>query len=868
MFYASIIIITCILLYKIHYSTEKEVVERFQAQQLLTTKQLAKEIEIWLQSESQSVKELSSLSLIRNGKTDQIDSSIQEYYDNLGKNNIQSVSVIDENGKIIYSTLKEAISTNYPDSNIIEWGKLRENKRKQLITTDVPLDFLPQTENSTFPVLIAAPIYSDNSKDHFAGVAFIVADLDNIITSFTRDDIVLATNRKAWIMDNDGYVLYHPDHPEMIMHNMKQQNKSCYKCHSSFNYIDTMLSRNSGTTEYQLKDKPLKLSSYATISYKNVSWKIVVNIPLDNVSNFVESNLQQTLLLFALIIMTLIGTAFSINHSNRLKIRAEEEVIHWRERHELEKKLRESENQYRTIVENSPNPIFIHSEGKIVYANPAGILTYGVKSASDILGKPVIDLVHPEDREIVKQRIKEMLEYGLPVPMIEERFITNDKRIIIAEVVSIPIMYNNKQAVQVIVSDITERKRSELERQVIYEVTLGVTTTSNLNELLTLIHQSLRKMLYADNCFVALYDQKTGLFNFQYFVDKFDSTPEPIAMRKSCTAYVFRTGKPLLLTPEIFQELKAQDEVELVGSPAPSWIGVPLQTPDRTIGVLVLQHYEEKNAYSERDVNFLNTVGSQVAIVVERKLAEQEIKQRSEQLIKSNAEKDKFFSIIAHDLRSPFSGFLGLTGLMAEGDEEFTKEELMKYNNAIHESASTLYKLIENLLEWAQMQKGSITFDPEMLNLADMVSQSIYIINNKALQKGISVISEIPADEEIYADEKMVDAVLRNLLSNAVKFTNRGGKAIVRVNKYDNEMVEVTVIDNGVGMSEEDVKKLFKMEEKVSSTGTEGEPSTGLGLLLCKEFVEKNTGKIWAESQKNKGSIFHFTLPKSNTFTI
>ncbi|MFH2032842.1 MAG: PAS domain S-box protein, partial [Bacteroidota bacterium] len=187
--------------------------------------------------------------------------------------------------------------------------------------------------------------------------------------------------------------------------------------------------------------------------------------------------------------------------------------------------------------------------------------------------------------------------------------------------------YFGKKVVIATARDITERIRAKLELQVMYEITHGVNTTSNLDELLKLIHASLKKVIYAENCFVALHDQNTGLFSFPYFVDKFDPTPMPIAMRKSCTAYVFRTGKPLLLTQELFERLVEQNKVELVGTNSPSWLGVPLLTPSRTIGVLVFQHYEEENVYSEQDVEFLDSAGNQIAIAIERKRAEEAIQE-------------------------------------------------------------------------------------------------------------------------------------------------------------------------------------------------------------------------------------------------
>jgi signal transduction histidine kinase len=159
------------------------------------------------------------------------------------------------------------------------------------------------------------------------------------------------------------------------------------------------------------------------------------------------------------------------------------------------------------------------------------------------------------------------------------------------------------------------------------------------------------------------------------------------------------------------------------------------------------------------------------------------------------------------------------------------------------------------------MQKGSISFVPEEINLSTIISQNIEIISQRALQKGIAILNEVPASERVYADNKMVDTVFRNLLSNAVKFTKKGGEIIIKSKKAASAMVEASVSDTGIGLSEINIKKLFKIEEKFTSKGTEGEPSTGLGLVLCKEFIEKNGGKIWVESDKGKGSTFYFTVP-------
>jgi len=271
------------------------------------------------------------------------------------------------------------------------------------------------------------------------------------------------------------------------------------------------------------------------------------------------------------------------------------------------------------------------------------------------------------------------------------------------------------------------------------------------------------------------------------------------------------------------------------------------------IGVLGKSFYE----MAERIKLLIAQLENEINIT---KQVEEEIQKHNEQLLRINAEKDKFFTIIAHDLKNPFQGLLSLTEMMASGEEDFTKAEITEYGRSIRESVSTLYKLIENLLEWAQIQKGSIIFIPKEIELQKIVLECIETVKQSAAQKGITIINEAAGTQKVYADEKMISTVLRNLLSNAVKFTRRDGKVIIKIKKMNSETVVVSVSDTGIGISEENIKKLFKIDGIVSTKGTEGELSTGLGLLLSKEFVEKHNGKIWVESEEGKGSTFNFSL--------
>ncbi len=276
-------------------------------------------------------------------------------------------------------------------------------------------------------------------------------------------------------------------------------------------------------------------------------------------------------------------------------------------------------------------------------------------------------------------------------------------------------------------------------------------------------------------------------------------------------------------------------------------------------------------------VNYINSRRLKIANIRLEKLIEErtseiakknkELEEQTKEIEKQrvvleevNASKDKFFSIIAHDLRSPFSGFLNLTEMMAGNSEEFTISEFSNISRSINKSADNLYKLLNNLLEWAMVQQGNLSYELTYQNLFVMVYQSISTLAEQAEQKGISIINQVDENLNVFADEKLVNTIMRNLLSNALKFTPKNGKVTISSRLLDNDMIEIAVKDTGIGMDKEHVNMLFKIDEKVGRSGTDNEPSTGLGLILCKEFVEKLNGKIYLDSNVNEGSTFYFTL--------
>jgi signal transduction histidine kinase len=251
--------------------------------------------------------------------------------------------------------------------------------------------------------------------------------------------------------------------------------------------------------------------------------------------------------------------------------------------------------------------------------------------------------------------------------------------------------------------------------------------------------------------------------------------------------------------------------------------------------------------------------------ITERKKTESEIKHKNEQLEQLNSEKDKFFSIIAHDLRGPFNGFLGLTQIMAEQFKSLTLSELQEISMGMNKSANNLYNLLNNLLEWSRMQRGSTNFEPTNIPLLPFATSSLSTVMEPATKKRIGISIDIDENLHVLADENMLASTIRNLASNAVKFTPTGGKVSLSAKTTADGYIELSVHDTGIGMDAETLNNMFKLDVSISRKGTDDEPSTGLGLLLCKDFIEKHGGRIWAESEEGKGSTFYFTLPSKES---
>ena len=248
--------------------------------------------------------------------------------------------------------------------------------------------------------------------------------------------------------------------------------------------------------------------------------------------------------------------------------------------------------------------------------------------------------------------------------------------------------------------------------------------------------------------------------------------------------------------------------------------------------------------------------------ITKRKMNEEKVRESEGKLRELNASKDKFFSIIAHDLKNPFSNILNLSNLLLEDRESMTKEEFDNFIIMLSRISHTSFELLENLLQWSRSQTGAIYFSPENVRLRDLISRGVNEVKYNAENKGVQIIVPDIPGFSVVCDPNMIAVVLRNLLMNAIKFSYSGTHIEIGFEERAGT-VSVSVKDSGTGMSEQVSSGLFKLAGNVTRTGTANEQGTGLGLILCKEFVEKNNGAIRVESELSKGSAFYITLPKA-----
>ena len=487
------------------------------------------------------------------------------------------------------------------------------------------------------------------------------------------------------------------------------------------------------------------------------------------------------------------------------------------ERKRDEAALQESEALYRNLVVRLPDGVYKSThDGKFLEVNPAMVKMLGYASKEELIAIDIKTQLYfkPADREsvILQEKLEEMGVFRLKRKDGSEIWVEDHGWYIMDE--NGNILFHEG-----IMRDITERKKAE-------------DTLVESEERYRIFINSTKDMVF-------LKDDKLNYLLVNEAMATFFGTEERKIIGKSDFD---------LMPEKAAQKCLISDEQALNSG--------SVVVGDEQVGDKIFNTQKFKVPLS----NGRYGIGGYIRDVTERREAERKLINQAEEMKELNATKDKFFSIISHDLRSPFQIFLGFTRMMAEELPTLTLDEIQKIAVSMRSSANNLFNLLENLLQWSQMQRGLSSFKPEPFILSNGIVAIIELVRDAADKKKIALNYDVPEGLTVLADAQMFESLMHNLIFNAVKFTPKGGKISIAAKPMPDNSVEISIKDTGIGMNKNMVENLFRLDMQTNRKGTEGEPSTGLGLIICKDFVEKHGGKIWVESEEGKGTTFYFTL--------
>jgi K+-sensing histidine kinase KdpD len=413
--------------------------------------------------------------------------------------------------------------------------------------------------------------------------------------------------------------------------------------------------------------------------------------------------------------------------------------------------------------------------------------------------------------------------------------------------------------------DVTANMRDEKIRQIISEILEASNSEKNLKELFKFIHGCIKKLMKADNFYIAYHKKDSDILTFPYFVDEVDTDALEKKMGKGLTEYVLRSGKSALVDAEKDEELRQKGEIELIGPQSPIWLGVPLKIEDKTIGAMVVQDYKDPESYGKREKRILDVISYPISRAIERKMVEEEREEMIKMLKESNLSKDQLFSLISHDLRSPFNSLLGFAEILMTEFDSLTQRDIKEYINVINDSAKTLFGMTNNLLHYSRLQLNKFDFEPNKINLYETVQNIADSLRLRTIKKDLLIKIEINDEFFVYADEEMLIILLENLMINSIKYSNIGNIVkVIAQKKYDSKQeishIQLSIRDEGVGISAENLLKI-KSGIMYSTLGTAKESGLGLGLLLTEKFVEIHKGKMEIVSCEGEGTTINLTLP-------
>lgn len=524
------------------------------------------------------------------------------------------------------------------------------------------------------------------------------------------------------------------------------------------------------------------------------------------------------------------------------------------ERKKTEKELIESESRFLNVAENLPVMLWLSDEKiKPKYVN---------RKINEFLGEvddttSIKKYMHADDLDYFKHNLVHAIKTRKGFSL-ELRLLNSDGeyRWIYTNVVPRFSANNEFIGILAVGLDITERK--SIESKLLESETQFTEITAVIGDGIFMIDSNY-KLKFANPEFYNLLGyteaelEDKNIHNIIHSHGDNDDSDCPINL-------VLKKGQKQRVNEDYYIR---KDGIKL----PVSYVVSPIKRNEEYVGCVVAFHdINERIQYEEEMQRFVEELQYNKELMEENASEfarlNVELEKSQSRLQELNANKDKFFSIISHDLRSPFTSIIGFAEVMLEDIDILSKDDIKEFTGSIYKSSKNIQNLLENLLQWSRVQTGRIEFNPIHFDLNHLANDVIALYQVNAARKKIELSNSIENDYQINADKFMIDTVLRNLISNSIKFTPQGGKIQIVLNENsEKNSLQISIEDTGVGMTPEILSKLFKIDEHVTTKGTEKEKGTGIGLILCKEFIEKHGGNIWAESIIGEGSKFKFTLP-------
>jgi len=658
----------------------------------------------------------------------------------------------------------------------------------------------------------------------------------------------------------------------------------------------------------------------------------------------------------------------------------------------LIEELKKVEEKYQNLFNNSIDGIYKSTEeGKFIEVNASLVKMLGYASAEELLNINIKSQLYfdiSEREQLINVGLSSIRKsdfYRLRKKDGTEIWVQDHGRNVLDA--NGKVLYYEG-----ILRDVSEKKKYDDVLEVLLKISKKGYAASSLKEFVQYIRLKLSRIIDTSNFYIAFINREKHTISIPFITG--EESEEEFPAEKSMTAYLINTNKPLFVHTDGIEQLLKQGVIKQIGPFSKVWLGVPLRVHGDAIGAIVVQSYDNENAFKESDIELLEFVASHISLAIQRKkiyqetliskqilrnvldnipinvfwkdtdsnflgvnavsLKEMALEHESEVIGKSdfdfydkinaakyradeeaimlsgkaklnyeepylkngvnryyvsnkmpifdenkiviglvgtsediterretqlqlekltgelkiqNDSKNKFFSIISHDLINPIAGIIGFSELLKENSADLPPEKIKSFATIINKSANFTLALLHDLLEWSRVQIGSIEPHLENFILSDMLAHNITGVSPLVSSKKIILTANFPKNLNVFGDKKMISTIIRNLLSNAIKFTSNGGTITISSKEMmlnNKKIVETTISDTGIGMSEEKVKNLFKIEHNYRSTGTDKEVGSGLGLVLCNEFIEKNNGTIKVISEQNVGSSFIFTLDASS----